>query len=1015
MKLQFKHQKFQADAAQAVCDVFAGQPFLTSSYMMDRGFEPNYQLVLPEDGVITGWGNQRIVAELSEDIILRNLNKVQRENQLRPSDSLAGRFNLTVEMETGVGKTYTYTKTIYELNKRYGWSKFIIVVPSVAIREGVYKSLQVTEEHFANDYGKKLRYFIYNSQRLTEIDRFASDDSINVMIINSQAFNARGRDARRIYMQLDEFRSRRPIDIIANTNPILIIDEPQSVEGAATRERLKEFNPLMTLRYSATHKADSVYNMVYRLDALDAYRMKLVKKIAVKGISVSGSTATESYVYLESVNLSKGNPTATIEFDMKGTSGIRKVRRIVGEGYNLFDHSGGLEEYRNGYIVSNIDGRDNSIEFVNQTRLIAGDVQGAIDEEQIRRIQIRETILSHIDRERQLFYRGIKVLSLFFIDLVENYRRYDDAGVAFNGTYADVFEEEYSQIVGDLQRELGNDAYVQYLSSITVSDTHAGYFAIDRQTRQLRNPTMGDRRERVSMNADDYDLIMRDKERLLSMAEPVRFIFSHSALREGWDNPNVFQICTLKHSIAEVRKRQEVGRGLRLSVNQNGERMDVSLLGDDVHRVNVLTVVANESYESFAASLQVEIAEAIADRPVKVTVGLFKGREFIGEDDTTELISEDTAILIYAALMTEDYVKDGTLTEKYYDDVKADVFDLGEQLRKYTYFIINLLDSVYDASATTPEDGRKTNVELLLDQSKLSSSAFLELWSRINARSAYTVHFDTDELIAMCIAELDSRLRVAEAYITVGVGELDEIKSREDLLQGTGFTEKVGAKPVRTALVARDSVKYDLVGKLVAETKLTRQAIVRILTGISETTFDKFKTNPEDFITKAGRLISDQIATVIVKHISYNRLDQTFDTSLFTEPTLRGQIGVNAMAVDRHLYDHLIYDSAKERDFASALDTSALVQLYIKLPGGFYINTPVGKYNPDWAIAFEEGDVKHVYFVAETKGSLHDMQFRNIEKAKISCAREHFKAISSDSVVYDVVTDFDELLDLVLK
>lgn len=390
MKIQYRHQKFQADAAKAVVDVFTGQPYLTPTYMMDRG-SGIYQIGVNEERDFTGFGNQKIVPELSDQRILDQLNRVQRTNQLKPSEKLEVResgYNLTIEMETGVGKTYTYIKTMFELNKHYGWSKFIVVVPSVAIREGVYKSFEMTQEHFAGEYGKKIRFFIYNSAQLTEIDRFASDNSINVMIINSQAFNAKGKDARRIYMKLDEFRSRRPIDIIARTNPILIIDEPQSVEGKQTKERLKEFCPLLTLRYSATHKSDSIYNMVYRLDAMEAYNQRLVKKIAVKGITESGSTATDSFIYLESINLSKSDPTATLQFEVKITgSAPKKKTRIVKIGDNLYDYSGGLEEYKNGFVVKQIDGRDDSVEFLNGIKIFAGDVLGAVDEDQLRRIR----------------------------------------------------------------------------------------------------------------------------------------------------------------------------------------------------------------------------------------------------------------------------------------------------------------------------------------------------------------------------------------------------------------------------------------------------------------------------------------------------------------------------------------------------------------------------------------------------------------------------------------------------
>ena len=567
MKLQFKHQKFQADAAKAVVDVFAGQPYLTPTYMIDRGSETR---LTDTDEEFTGWANQKLIPALTDDMILERIRKIQRANQIKPSDKLEGRYNLTIEMETGVGKTYTYIKTMYELNKAYGWSKFIVVMPSVAIREGVFKSFQITQEHFAEEYGKKIRFFIYNSARLTEIDRFASDSNINVMIINSQAFNAKGKDARRIYMKLDEFRSRRPIDIIAKTNPVLIIDEPQSVEGKQTKERLKEFHPILTLRYSATHKSDSIYNMIYRLDALEAYNKKLVKKIAVKGISASGTTATEGFVFLESINVSGANPTATIRFDVKGKTGVRQVSRTVNEGFNLYDQSGQLEEYKNGYTISRIDARDDHIEFLNGKKLFLGDIMGSIDEEQIRRIQIHETIVSHIERERQLFHKGIKVLSLFFIDEVAKYKQYDEAGQPVNGIYADMFEEEYKAVIENYQREVGDDDYIRYLDAISANSTHAGYFSVDKKGKLTDGKI--DKKEKTSDDVSAYDLIMKNKELLLDRdpkRSPVRFIFSHSALREGWDNPNVFQICTLKQSTSEVRKRQEVGRGLRLCVNED--------------------------------------------------------------------------------------------------------------------------------------------------------------------------------------------------------------------------------------------------------------------------------------------------------------------------------------------------------------------------------------------------------------------------------------------------------------
>ena len=1011
MKLQFKHQKFQADAAKAVCDVFAGQPYSTPSYMIDQGYgQQNFT-------TDTGWNNLPIVPELNDSIILEHLRTIQRANQIKPSDKLEGRYNLTIEMETGVGKTYTYIKTMFELNKRYGWSKFIVVVPSIAIREGVYKSFEVTQEHFAEEYGKKIRFFIYNSAQLTEIDRFASDNSISVMIINSQAFNAKGKDARRIYMKLDEFRSRRPIDIIAKTNPILIIDEPQSVEGKQTKERLKEFNPLMTLRYSATHKSDSIYNMIYRLDAMEAYNKRLVKKIAVKGISESGSTATESFVYLESINLSKAYPTATIQFDVKGTSGVRQVTRTVNEGYNLYEQSGNMEEYRNNFVVKTIDGRDNSVEFLNGIKIYAGDVIGKASEDQLRRIQIRETINSHIERERQLFYKGIKVLSLFFIDEVAHYREYDAAGQAQNGVFADMFEEEYNDIVSNLQLRTGEDDYIKYLNSIQASDTHAGYFSVDKKGH-MTDSKIGDRKEKTSDDISAYDLIMKNKELLLDRdpkRSPVRFIFSHSALREGWDNPNVFQICTLKQSSSEVRKRQEVGRGLRLCVNQDGERMDVNVLGDDVHNVNVLTVIASESYDSFARGLQSELAEAVADRPRAVTADLFIGKVIKDTQGNEQVIDPDTAQAIYFNLAVSGYIdKKGALTDKYYEDKANNQITVAEEVYDSAASVIEIIDSVYDPKVMQPEDARKNNVELHVDESKLAMPEFKELWSRINTKSVYVVDFDTEELIHKSITALNSKLRVPKIFFKIESGTMDTIKSKEDLAAGASFVRDASGT-YNAKVKASNNVKYDLVGKIVAETGLTRKAVIRILQGIQPSVFNQFKDNPEEFIIKASGLINDEKATAIVQHITYDVLDEKYDTDIFTDPTIKGKLDQNAMKAKKHLYDHIIYDSDNERKFASKLDVCNDVAVYVKLPDGFYISTPVGKYNPDWAIAFYKGTVKHIYFVAETKGSMDTMELREVEKAKIHCAEEHFKAICPGEVVYKMINGYDQLLNEVMQ
>ena len=1019
MKLQFKHQQFQEDAAKAVVDVFEGQPNLKSKYLMDRG-SGNYDHTLTEDEDFTGWGNQKIVAkELPDEKILQNLQGVQLKNQLEPSEQLEGHYNLTIEMETGVGKTYTYIKTMYELNKAYGWSKFIVVVPSIAIREGVYKTFQVTQEHFAGEYGKKVRFFIYNSAQLTEIDRFASDNSICAMIINSQAFNARGKDARRITMKLDEFRSRRPIDIIAKTNPILIIDEPQSVEGKQTKENLKQFTPLMTLRYSATHKKDSIYNMVYRLDAMEAYNKQLVKKIAVKGISETGTSATESYLYLEGINLSKDAPTASLQFDCKGANDVRKVSRIVTEGFNLYDHSGNLEEYKNNFIVSRIDGRDDSVEFLNGIKIYAGDVMGRINEDVLRRIQIRETILSHIQRERELFARGIKVLSLFFIDEVAKYRVYDEAGQPANGSYARMFEAEYKDIVDNLEFRLTEDSYREYLRSIPAEKTHAGYFSIDKKGRMI-DPKLN-RKETTADDVDAYELIMKKKELLLDRdpkKSPVRFIFSHSALREGWDNPNVFQICTLKQSSSDVRKRQEVGRGLRLCVNQNGDRMDANVLGSDVHNVNVLTVIASESYDSFAKGLQTELADAVTSRPRAVTVELFLGKELTDSKGSRQVIDEVLARTIFHSLAKNDYLdaKTGGLSYKYYADKANNGLKLPPEVQDSAASVMEILKSVYQP----PEiiNPRLVNVELKVDENKLAMKEFKELWARIKGKTSYEVRFDSGKLVDNAVEALNEKLHVPPVLFKVETGVMEKIDSKEALAEGSSFVKvkssSTSGSDVHSA--ASTSLKYDLVGKLAVETKLTRSDVVQILQGIRPDVFNQFKDNPEEFIIRAAALINEKKAKAVVKCTFYKSLEGCcYDENIFSEQTIRGRLEVNAMEVNKHLYNYLVYDSKNEQKFASELDADDNVAVYVKLPHGFYIATPVGRYTPDWAIAIKKKPANIIYFVAETKGSMSEEQQRLIESAKIHCAHKHFEAISKGGVVYEVVNSYDKLRELVAQ
>lgn len=1019
MKLKFKHQQFQIDAARAVTDVFQGQPNQSMqefTHDMGRSMDGSQDMF-----DVVGFRNQPIRV-MTQDL-LKNMWAVQTPAQLKPSEEvLLKDMRLTIEMETGTGKTYTYIKTMFELNRLYGWSKFIIVVPSIAIREGVSRSFEIMSEHFAAEYGKRIQSFIYDSKQLTKIDQFASDANMHVMIINTQAFAARGEDARRIYMKLDAFRSRRPIDVIAATNPILIIDEPQSVLGAdkknATREKLKEFKPLFTLLYSATHRAGDIVNMVYRLDAMDAYNKKLVKKITVKGIEQKGTTATNGYLYLESIELSEGNPKARIGYDKKGASSVKQVTQLVGDGFDIYQQSGGLEEYKNGYRVESIDGYNHTVRLLNGTVLHEGEMIGRVNDVYVRRQQIRETILSHIHKERKLFKMGIKCLSLFFIDHVDNYRIYKAGGETEKGQYAQMFEEEYNNIVGQLQLEFSDDpAYVAYLKHYKAEEVHNGYFSRDRKGNFVQ-PSATELRNESSNDASAYDLIMKDKERLLSFEEPTRFIFSHSALKEGWDNPNVFQICTLKDSDNQTKKRQEVGRGMRLCVNKKGERQDESVLHGAVFDVNELTVIASESYNSFASKLQTEIAEAVADRPQKVQPSLFKDMVVTDAQGVQKKLDEDDAQEILYIMRMKGYVtKQGQLTQQFHDDKQEGTLDFGEDYNDFKGDIVKRLDSIFNPDSVMPEDARRVR-EAKFDQQKFARKEFQDLWRKINQQTYYTVDFKTEDLIKRAIIELDAKLQVSEIRIQVVTGTMKEIKSRQQLLEGGAMLASEAETESVHELVG-ENVKYDLIGKLVEATGLTRLAIVNILKKISPKTFNKFKANPEEFIIKAGNIINQCKAIAVVEHVQYHKLNQEFDSDIFSAATLKGKLGVNALESAKSLYDIVVVDSKGiEMNFAKDLELQNEVAVYTKLPGGFYINTPVGHYNPDWAIVFKEGsDIKHIYFVAETKGYSSDevTDYRETERVKIECAKRHFETISSSSVTYGVVKNYEELRNVITK
>ena len=903
---------------------------------------------------------------LSDEKILENLRGIQERNKLPLSKNLEGK-NFSVEMETGVGKTYTYIKTMYELNRRYGWSKFIVVVPSIAVREGVKKTFDMTAEHFNSVYGEKIRHFIYNSKNLSVIKSFVSDSKIWAMIINVQAFRARSDDARRMTQELDEFQSQIPIKVIAKINPIIIIDEPQSVESELACKKIKDFNPLMILRYSATLK--NPYNLVMRLDALDAYQRRLVKKISVKGIETRNENFS-GYIFFERLNLSRGNPTATMTFKRKTPGGVKKISRKVSVGDDLFILSNGLEGYRN-FVVTEIDGVKRSVEFLNGLEIFIGQAVGDVNEEELRRIQIRETIQSHLEHEDRLFGRGIKVLSLFFIDEVAKYRRYE-GNLPLAGIYAKIFEEEYAAAVQNFHAD--ND-YKIYLESIAAQDTHAGYFSVDKKNHAV---------DSKEDDVDAYDLIMRDKERLLDLKTPVRFIFSHSALREGWDNPNVFQICTLKHSSSDIRRRQEVGRGMRLCVNLHGERMDEDKLGADFHDVNVLTVIANESYQTFAAGLEKEISEA-ARRTPAIDEKFFVGKKFSGIN-----ADEKFSRKIYNALIRCNYLDDeGNLTEKFFNDNSQGAIDLGEELKNHCAAIVKFLDIDFNI-----ENARDIDVEAKADVKKLHDENFLKLWEQVNRKSFYSVEFDSEELINLAADALNKKLPSSENYFLVESGTLND--------KGTFDKEHSRRENFQAAETFSET---DLIAALADETSLTRRDVAEILKRL-----EMLKLNHEKFILNSTKIIRETKADRLAANVTYTALDERFNIKIFNAP-LKGRFNVNAAETSKNIYDYLIFDSTIEKNFAAELEAADSVSVYVKLPKSFYIPTPFGKYTPDWAIVLREGSVKNIYFVVETKGSTDEGQLRGVEEGKIFCAGKFFDTIGEGKVKYRLAKTFQDILE----
>ena len=1002
MKLIFKQQPYQTDATMAVVRCFEGQ---------GRGFRKE---VIGRTGFFTEeiFSNKKL--EITDTDILKNVQALQKEQGLKTISRLDG-LNFTIEMETGTGKTYVYTKTMYEFNKHYGWNKFIIMVPSVAIREGVHKSLEITAEHFQEIYGKKIRFSIYNTKNksnLINIKSFANTSNIEVIIMNYQAFATTSKESRKIYQKLDSLQSEKPIDIIKRARPILIIDEPQRFgEKAEKIFTDREFNQLFTLRYSATHKKE--FNKIYRLDAIDAYNQKLVKKISVKGIEVVGNSGTNSYLFLDRIQISTNKyPVAYLKLEVKQKSGIQKKIRQVKEKDDLFVLSNELKQYK-GFVVKEINGLTNRVSFTNGVSLSVGQTTGDVDEEHVRRIQIRETVKSHIEKERIMFSKGIKVLSLFFIDEVAKYRLYDKSNNRQKGDYAKVFEEEYKRAISQLN--LFETDYNDYLQRFTEEEIHKGYFSIDKKGRFV-NSKENRNEGYISNDVSAYDLIMKNKEKLLSLSEPTRFIFSHSALREGWDNPNVFQICTLKHSQSEISKRQEIGRGLRICVNSHGERMDTSVLESEFFDINKLTVVASESYDSFAKALQNEIVASLSERPVKLTIDVLNNRVLENEKGEKFTFDNQSSMDLIFDMKTKGYIDDNyQITDTLIKDIESKTYEVPEKLKGFESCVSELMQNIYTTAnftAAENESANNINEPVLKPNDNFAKKEFQDLWKKIKVKTVYEVDFASQELIEKCIKAIDNNLTVKKILINITSGQQQDKIDEATLKAGESMKKEKSVTERAASLLG--SLKYDLVAEIAKETNLTRKTIVKILKGLRQDTFHNFRVNPESFMQGVARIINSEKAAMLINNIVYSKTDKTYDDSIFTINNFKGSLAKNILEVKKHVHDYVKTDSDIERKFASDLECEEVL-VYAKLPGGFKIPTPLGNYNPDWAIVFNTGKFKYVYFIAETKGSMETLQLKEIEQKKISYAKKHFVALGHADIKYDVINSYRALRDKIMN
>ncbi len=973
MKFHFERDlDFQLQAIDSVCDLFRGQETCRTEFTVTVGavgasFLPGMESDL-------GIGNR---LTLLDDEIFKNLNEIQLRNGLAPSTSLAS-GDFTVEMETGTGKTYVYLRTIFELNRKYGFTKFVIVVPSVAIKEGVYKSIQIMEEHFRAIYTNvPFDYFLYDSGKMGQVRNFATSPHIQIMVVTVGAINK--KDVNNLYKDSEKTGGEKPIDLIRATQPILIVDEPQSVDGGLEgrgKEALGAMNPLCSLRYSATHVEK--HHMVFRLDAVDAYERKLVKQIEVASASIEGAY-NKPYVRLLSVSNKRGVITAKVELDIQTVSSIGRQETTVQDGDKL-EQAAGRAIYENHRIGEIRVGKGN--EFMElrvpggEHFLRVGQAYADVDTLAVQREMIRRTIREHLDKEKRLRPRGIKVLSLFFVDAVEKYRKYDEDGNPVKGDYARIFEEEYQRFAKHPDYQT---LFHEVDLSRAVEEVHNGYFSIDKKkvggkTVDVYKDTRGDSKA----DDDTYSLIMRDKEKLLSFETPLKFIFSHSALREGWDNPNVFQICSLRDIQTERERRQTIGRGLRLCVNQDGER----LRGFET---NTLTVIATEGYEQFAENLQKEIEADTGIRFGLVEHHQFAAIAVTGADGTVTPMGVELSKVLWEYLRGKGYVDGkGKVQETLKKALKEDTLSVPYEFIPQLPQIREVLRKLAGKLEIKNADERK---QVRTRQAVLQSAQFKALWDRIKHKTTYRVHFDNEKLIDRCIRAINNAPPIAATRLQW---------RKTDLMIGRAGIETGRVVESSPAYITEeDIVLPDIITDLQDKTQLTRRSIVRILT--ESMRLNDFKRNPQQFIEVAGEAINRAKRLAIVDGIKYQKLgdEYYYAQELFDKEELTGYLKNMLTDMQKSVFEDVVYESGIEAGFAEQLENNESVKVYAKLPGWFKVPTPLGFYNPDWAVLIENDGAERLYFVVETKSGLFADELRERESGKIECGKAHFKALKT--------------------